>query len=149
MPRICTICAHLDRDSIEAELLAGKPFREIAGRFRTSPAALFRHRHAHLPDRLLKAREAVEVSKADTLIQQIEDLQITAQQILKKAESDGDLRTALAGVKELSRLIEMVAKMTRELRSKQSSDVTVPLVDNPTARKMAELFLERQSKKLP
>src|ERR1700681_1326096 len=76
MPRICTICAHLDRDSIETELLAGKPFREVAGRFRTSPTALFRHRQAHLPDRLLKARKAVEVSKADSLIQQVEDLQI-------------------------------------------------------------------------
>jgi len=150
MPKTCSVCAHPGRDQIEAKLIEGKPYRDIADRFGASSSALFRHRQVHIPDRLVKAREAGEISKADTLVQQLEALQTKAKQILDKAESGGDLRTALAGVKELSRLIELVAKMTREqLRSDQAGTPTVELVDDATAKRMAEIFLDRCRKEQP
>jgi hypothetical protein len=149
MPRTCTVCAHQNRDAIEGELLAGRPLGEIADIFLTSRAALCRHRQSHIPLRLLQGRKAVEISKADTLIGQIETLQRKARQILEKAESDNDLRTALAGVKELSRLIELVAKMTRELDSRRATPSAIELVDDATAERMARAFLERRPKERP
>jgi hypothetical protein len=149
MPRRCTVCTHTNRDEIEAELIEGKEFREMAARFALSSGALFRHRQGHLPERLVKAREAAEISKADGLVGQLEALQAKAKQILDKAESDGDLRTALAGVKELSRLIELAAKMTREqlTRDPASTPCSDAVdVDGATAAKMAEAFLEQYRK---
>lgn len=44
MPRVCTICAHKQRTEMEAALLDGASFRDIAGQFQVSKDALARHR---------------------------------------------------------------------------------------------------------
>src|SRR5215510_7744104 len=100
MPRTCSICGHVSRDEIEAALLEGRPFRELAERFATSSAALFRHKEGHIPDRLAKAQREAETLKADSLVEQMEELQKKVRQIIQKAEADDDFRTALAGLKE-------------------------------------------------
>ena len=146
MPRNCSICHHTMRDQIEAELLEKKPFKELASTFEVSSSALHRHAQSHLQERLIKAKDAAEIGKADDLVRQIETLKSKAGQILQKAESDGDLRTALAGVRELARLIELVAKMTSDLRNSHIDTVSVELVDLETAEKMAEAFLESRKK---
>jgi hypothetical protein len=68
---------------------------------------MFRHQESHVSARLLKAQKIAKVSKADHL-GQVEELKRKVQQILQKAEASGE-RTALAGVRERSRLIELVA----------------------------------------
>jgi len=146
MPQTCSICKHQDRDQIDAALIEGGPSKELASRFGVSKSALHRHRQTHILDCLRKAKEAVEISKADNLINQVEALKRKVQQILEKAESDNDLRTALAGVKELSRLIGLVAKMTTELKNNQGGVVDADLLDPETARKMAEFYLGRDTK---
>ncbi len=50
MGRLCTICAHADREEIEAALEAGQPLRGIAAEYGTSKTALHRHRHVHLAE---------------------------------------------------------------------------------------------------
>ncbi len=68
MPRTCTICTHPQRASIDHALVAGEPYRAIARRFAASPDAVLRHKMAHLPADLLKAREAEEETRAlDTM----------------------------------------------------------------------------------
>lgn len=52
---------------------------------------------------------------ADNLLAQIEGLQRQAQAIKDKAEKKGDLKTALAGIRELVRIIELLAKLRGEL----------------------------------
>jgi phage FluMu protein gp41 len=146
MPRTCSICAHAARDQIEAGLLEGKPFRELATSFGTSSAALFRHRQTHIPDRLVKLNEIEEVSKAETLLEQLDDLKMKARQIQEKAEKEGDFKTALAGVRELARLIELVGKLTGELRVAQINILNVDHLDAATAERMAEAFLEERRK---
>ena len=44
MPRACTICNHERREEIEKALNAGMSYRNVAERFGTSVAALFRHK---------------------------------------------------------------------------------------------------------
>lgn len=49
MPRACTICRHPSRQAIDQALAAREPYRQIAARFGTSPAALHPHQQAHTP----------------------------------------------------------------------------------------------------
>jgi hypothetical protein len=48
MPRPCSICLHPECPAIEQALAAKAPYRTIAERFGTSPAALSRHQHTHV-----------------------------------------------------------------------------------------------------
>ena len=48
MPRVCSICHHLQHQAIDAALTAGEALRNIAQRFGTSTTALHRHKHEHL-----------------------------------------------------------------------------------------------------
>lgn len=149
MPRTCSVCTHAEREQIDTELLEGKPYKDLAARFGPSGSALHRHRSSHLPERLLKAKAAAEICKADDLVEQVKSLKVNARQILAKAESEGDLRTALAGIRELSRLIELVAKLTAELKTRPMTSVNIELIDPLTAERMAEAYLEHRRKELP
>ena len=51
----------------------------------------------------------------DTLMGQVEDLKSMARRLGKKAEDAGDLRGALAAVRELVRIVDLVAKLTGQI----------------------------------
>jgi hypothetical protein len=70
MPRTCTACTHSERTGIDEALLSGEPLRNIAERVSVSVTSLFRHK-AHLSETLKKSREVAEVSRADSLIDQL------------------------------------------------------------------------------
>jgi hypothetical protein len=114
MPRTCTICIHALRSEIEGALVTGTAFRNIAERFGTSSTALFRHKQ-HLGDTLAKAKEAVEASHGDNLLEKVWELETHARRIAKAAEDTDDLRTALMGVRELTRIVELLAKLKGDL----------------------------------
>ena len=114
MPRRCTICVHDNRPAIDQALISGEPFRHIAIRFGTSTASLQRHKKEHIPLSLRKAHDAEEIAQADTLLDQIRELQSHAMGILAKAETAGDLRTALAAIAQARGVLELQAKVTGE-----------------------------------
>jgi hypothetical protein len=95
--------------------LAGEPYRAIAQRFAASPDALLRHKRDHLPATLAKAREVEEVARADDLLAQVRDLQGRALRILSVAEGEGDLKTALQGIREARGCLELLAELTQQL----------------------------------
>jgi hypothetical protein len=115
MPRTCTVCAHPDREAIDRALVACEPFRNIAERFGTSATALFRHKAEHLPAALAKAQEAAEVASADDLVAQLRGLHAKTLGILAKAEKVGELRTALAAIREARGNLELLAELLHEL----------------------------------
>ena len=59
---------------------------------------------------MLKAREAQEVAHADGLMAQLQSLQQKALEILARAEGTGDLRSALAALRELRGTVELTAQ---------------------------------------
>ena len=73
---------------------------------------MYRHQQGHLPATMLKAREAQEVAHADDLLAQLQSLQQKALEILARAEGNGDLRSALAALRELRGTVELTAKLT-------------------------------------
>jgi hypothetical protein len=111
MPRICTICAHEQRAAVEAALVGNEPLRNIAARFETSPASLSRHKVNCIPTALAKAQDAVVPVCGDSLLERINELAADARRIQERAERAGDLRCALAAVRELRCIVEMLAAM--------------------------------------
>jgi len=115
MPRVCSICRHPEKPAINAALIANEPYRLIAERYGTSPAALTRHKAEHLPASLAKAEEAKETALADDLLGQVKQLRNKAISILLKAEAGGDYRTALMGIREARGCLELLAEMEGEI----------------------------------
>lgn len=105
MPRVCTICSHGRREEIDRALLAGGSFRSIAAQFEVSASALLRHR-AHIAAAVAQA-EALTIER---LLSDLADLQGRALALLDRAEKSGDLRTALAGVREARGCIEIIIR---------------------------------------
>lgn len=115
MPRACSICQHAEKPAINAALIAQEPYRLIAERYGTSAAALTRHKAEHLPVTLAKAAAAKETVLADELLGQVKALHNRAIRILQTAETAGDLRTALLGIREARACVELLAEMEGEL----------------------------------
>jgi hypothetical protein len=76
-------------------LVGATALSALAAIYRVSDDSLSRHKANHLPAKLVMAAAAEEVTQADNLLDQVRDLQGRAYSILDKAESAGDLRTAL------------------------------------------------------
>jgi hypothetical protein len=96
-------------------LVNRKPFRDIAGQMRLSKSALVRHHDDHLPALVAQAKQAAEVAQADDLLAQVRGLRSKAVSILLKAEQQGDLRTALAAIREARGCLELLLEVEGEL----------------------------------
>lgn len=142
MPRTCSICNHRSRDEIDKALLAGEALRDIAGRVPVAKSALHRHK-GHLSDTLVKAREVERVSHANSLLEQLIELTADARGLKQRAEAKKDYRTALAAVRELCRIVELMAKLTGQLESHSETKILNVTLDADTARRISETFLAR------
>jgi hypothetical protein len=140
MPRKCTICVDNRRQDIEQAMLAGGSYRNVAQRFAVSRDAIVRHRH-HLPAVLARAQELKEIAHGDSLLAQLRDLLSEAQRLKAIAEEAGDYRAALAAVRELCRIVELMAKLSGELES-ETKILNVTL-DAETAQRISKTFLAR------
>jgi hypothetical protein len=142
MPRKCSLCIHDKREQIEQALLCGDSYRVVAQRFAISRDAVARHRH-HLPTALARASELKEISHGDSLLAQLRELTSEAQRLKATAEKEGDIRAALAAVRELCRIVELVAKLSGELDSHSETKILNVTLDAETAKRISETFLAR------
>jgi hypothetical protein len=120
VPRTCLACSSSERAAIDQALLSGEPLRKIAERFSLSVTSVFRHK-THVSETLRKSQEAAEVSRAESLTEQLKRLREDARRIQEKAEGEKDYRAALAGIHELTRLVELAAKLSGEVAGQQVS----------------------------
>jgi len=117
MSRKCSICGHPQRDEIDKRLARGDSIagitRDIAG---ISEDSLARHKESHLPKALVSSQKAEEEARADSILQEVKNLKAKALSLLEKAESSGDLKTALQGIRETRGCLELMARVLGELR---------------------------------
>ena len=156
MGRYCTVCRDPNVADINAAILAGESYRDIAARHRYSAATLCRHKD-HIPAALVKAHEAREVARADDLLQQAQDLLASALHILRKAENRGDDRTALLANREAAGRLELLARvmtaaMTAEREREQwererMGGLTEDELDKDIERLINELVEQRDSER--
>jgi hypothetical protein len=95
-------------------------------------------------DNFDRAREAKEITHGDRLVEQLRELTSEAERLKERAEQKGDYRTALAAVRELCRIIELVARLSGELNERPETKILNVTFDPQTAKRIAETFLARQ-----
>jgi len=121
MSRTCTICTLPadERQAIDTALIGGESARSVASRYVTNGRPLGRmavQRHKeHLPATLVKAEAVKEATHADDLVEQLKQLRGKAISLLLAAERSGDLRTALAGVREARATIELLLEVEERI----------------------------------
>ncbi len=117
MPRVCSICSHADKASIDDALLAGAPNRRIASQYGMSEAAVRRHKADHIPFHLIKAQDAAEVIQADTLLARLLSLNAETMAILREARTGRikDNELALRAIARAEKQLELQGKLLGEL----------------------------------
>ena len=106
MPRTCTLCVHPDRAAIDAALLEGGAYRDVAGQWGVSKSAVERHKRDHLATAIVKARDSAEAAHGDNLLAKVgklskhaESMYAEAERILRRALRDRDHDTALEAIR--------------------------------------------------
>jgi hypothetical protein len=126
VPRICTICSHPQRDEIDRLLVAADASNlGISSLFGVSESALRRHKSRHMPAALARAHAAEVVANADDLLAHVGELHAKARDLLGKAETAGDLKTALQGVREARGCLELLGRLMGELQDGQTINVLI------------------------
>ena len=87
------------------------------------------------------AKEAGDVIQADSLIDKITQLEREATRLGKKAEDAGDLRGAMAAVRELVRIVELLAKIQGDIKDPGGTTINVVYVDAPGIQKSSGAML--------
>jgi len=143
MPRTCTICKSPCRDEVDRALLAGTSHQDIARHTSLSRWAIRRH-ETHLPALLARSNKAAEVARADDLVSQLQKLTEDARRIQEKAERSNNFGAALGAIRELVRIVELLAKLRGELISERRTTNVLNLsLDAETAERIARTYLLR------
>src|SRR3712207_5636594 len=116
MPQRCTVCDHPHRGEIDLALVGDRAAkRRIASQHGLTERAVRNHKANHLHQTLAKSQDAQEVAQADDLLRQMRALQAKTLSILLRADRTGDLRTALAAIREARGNLELLASLVGEL----------------------------------
>lgn len=123
MARKCSICSHKKRNEIDSALTKrSDSIDTISKQYRVTTSALNRHMASgHLSQKIAKAVKADEVAQADTLLDQVKSLSQRALSILSRAEGTGDLRTACSAIREVRATLELLLKVSGELKGDQTN----------------------------
>jgi hypothetical protein len=142
MSRKCSICNHDRRHEIEHALLRGESHRAIAQQFTAPRGAVARHLK-HVSTALTQARKLREIEDGKSILIQLRELKIQAENLRVRADRAGDYRSALVAVREMTRLVELEARLTGELAERPETKILNFTLDAETARRMTETFLAR------
>lgn len=117
MARVCTICTHKDHDEIDRRLIRGNSIAGIARYFAVSEDALGRHYENHVPDSLMASPSAQEIATADMLLADLKSVRTKTEDLLRKADAAGEIRSLPGFLRELREQIKLVAELEGRLAS--------------------------------
>jgi hypothetical protein len=142
----CKICRREDREEIDKRLLAGEPNRQIAMAIGVNEIAIRRHK-PHLPLALIQARQAEEVSSADRLLAEYEEIRSHLRAAYKAATAEGNHRAAIMAEAQRIKLLELGLRVEgilqdRRLSIKATLDLNDTL-DEQTMRRLARGYLSQ------
>jgi len=115
--RACSICARPDRKAIDKDLVGGVSLSVIVKAHRgLATSSLSRHRQRHVSPALAALVKAESEDDHNlSLVELLAGHLSTVDRLLRTAEAQGSLQTALQAVREARGLIELTARMTGEL----------------------------------
>jgi hypothetical protein len=138
MGRTCTVCNHPRRRDIDKAILTGEPERALAGRYRVARSSLQRHR-PHVSEVMARAAEAREITHGENLVERLQSLSAIAFKILADARAAKQYSAAMSGVREMARIVELVAKLTGQLDESTRVNVLIAERDQREARQATDL----------
>lgn len=112
MSRHCLVCSSDSRAAIDAALIDPHcSFRAIASQFGVTTMSLQRHRNHHLVEAVRQNQELYAMLTATNLLARLSSLDETTMELLAEARQAGDLRTALAAIRESRGNVESYARI--------------------------------------
>ena len=120
MARTCTACTSSQRREIDAALVAGTSFRNIAERFGTSVGAIFRHK-THAAQAIVKASERRGEQIGDNLLDEMRRVQRKAWELLARTEADRDHRGSIVALREVRECIGSLGEMLLRAETSKAS----------------------------
>jgi hypothetical protein len=152
MPQECSVCIHPQRAQIDRKLVERVPLRTIqSAHGGTTASSLQRHKRGHLAQSLTRAAEAKEVTRADSLLERIEELISTCKSIAEQANKAKQWQSACAALRECRCNLALLGELSGELRRGNGVNVGVTVNNLPQDheslyRKMLELMSENLAK---
>jgi DNA-binding transcriptional ArsR family regulator len=148
MTRVCTICSHPARETIDSSLVRRVPYRNISQRFDVSQTALSRHLNDHLAEYVQQALREYGTSKGIRVLEKLSGIVERLEAFLDKAEADEDALGFRATAAELRKQLELISKIQCELAQEGATTVNIALVEHPDYQRLEELIfraLERHA----
>ncbi len=115
MPRTCTICSHAQRATIEAAIVAGTPYRDIALHFSVGHMSVARHADGHIQEAIKHAQEAKDEAQALDVVKQLKVINTVTLAILTEARAAKENGLALSAVDRVMKQLELQAKLLGDL----------------------------------
>ncbi len=156
MPRTCSVCKDKNRKEIETAILSGQSLRAIASQYEPCRSAITRHRDNCLNKGVIENADQEKVKTASKLANNIIDNQIKTledeednwseleimkkdlKDIQKEAKEKGNFTSAIAAIREQSRIYEIILKMIAE---KNAEDDPYELKYYRLCSQVQELYL--------
>lgn len=117
MPQKCSVCEHPKLRQITEDLMRQVPYRSLEGTYGLNKSALARHM-GHVGEVLRSLGKNVTQDEAAVVVPvlvEMRKLNGRALRILQQAEDAKDRPTALHAIRECRRNLELIAKLTGEL----------------------------------
>jgi hypothetical protein len=115
MSRTCTICTNEQRATIEAAIVAGTPYRDIALQFSVGHMSVARHADGHIAEAISQAQEAKDEAQALDVVKQLKVINSVTLNILKEARTAKESTLALQAIDRVHKQLELQAKLLGNL----------------------------------
>lgn len=121
---VCSVCTHPDSEDVDAALVSKTPYRVIAERSGLSITSISRHKNNHMPMDLV----SLHLNGADpmTVLSRLERLAARIE-VWLEAFNTGKRspQQFFAASKELRQTLELIAKITGEMRDQPQTVVNI------------------------
>jgi hypothetical protein len=124
--------------------MQGHSYTKIAKKYDLDHQAVRNHHLNHLSRQLVQAWERKQDAESRDLLGEIDFLVIRTKGILDKAEKQGKLKTALAGIRELRGSYELMSRIAFSLHQAKEKDIELARIESGEADYQQEQeFIEK------
>ena len=126
MSRTCTICSHKNVDEIDRRVRIENNIEQIANDYSLSAQSLRRHvrKNHHIRD-VTAIPTTAELATSGDILREIATHHREAVRLKGLAEKEGDLKTALLGIREALKCLDLVAKIQGQIQTQSTINVGV------------------------
>lgn len=126
MSMTCRTCRHPKREEIDRALAEGESSRRIAALYGLAETSVRRHGKLHMRPALARQAQKLDVHEK-SILSGVLSLHARTLALLAQAEEAGDLRSAIAAVREARGNLELTGRATGELLPPQLQQVYISL----------------------